>query len=172
MNNHDLYDAYTALGINPTNDISAVKKAYRDMARRYHPDLHRGDKAYDDRCKIINIAYRKIIDALPRISHLSDSGKTSHFNDPGTNNDLDDLIASMSPDDRFHRCFADIPDADNGVARKYVLTSLYIGKDRGFMLVSNGLGLHADIAKAFFDDLHRRKVPVSNLDILGVDSFT
>ena len=37
-------DYYSILGVSKTADASAIKKAYRRLARQYHPDLHPGAK--------------------------------------------------------------------------------------------------------------------------------
>jgi hypothetical protein len=42
-----------------------VKRAYKALAKRHHPDANSGDKAADDRLKTINAAYSALIRALP-----------------------------------------------------------------------------------------------------------
>ena len=38
-------DFYAALGVSKKSDQVAIKKAYRKLARKYHPDQNPGDKA-------------------------------------------------------------------------------------------------------------------------------
>lgn len=50
-------DYYKILGVNKTDDDSKIKKAYRTLARKYHPDVNPDDKAAEERFKEINEAY-------------------------------------------------------------------------------------------------------------------
>ena len=56
----DKRDYYEVLGV--TKDASAddIKKAYRKEAKKYHPDLHPGDKEAEAKFKEINEAYEVI----------------------------------------------------------------------------------------------------------------
>lgn len=42
-----------------------VKRAYKALAKRHHPDANSGDKAAEDRLKTINAAYTALIRGLP-----------------------------------------------------------------------------------------------------------
>lgn len=49
------------LGIDPTDDMEEVKRAYRRLAHECHPDKHNGSKEKEERFKKINEAYQNII---------------------------------------------------------------------------------------------------------------
>ncbi len=51
-------DYYKILGISKTATEADIKKAYRKLARKYHPDLNPNDKAAEKKFKEINEATR------------------------------------------------------------------------------------------------------------------
>ena len=55
-------DYYEVLGISKTDDQTAIKKAYRDLAKKYHPDLHPGDAEAEQKFKEVNEAYSVLSD--------------------------------------------------------------------------------------------------------------
>ncbi len=50
-------DYYEVLGIDKTADESSIKKAYRVLAKKYHPDMNPGDKEAETKFKEVNEAY-------------------------------------------------------------------------------------------------------------------
>ena len=50
-------DPYKVLGISPGASQDEIKKAYRQMAKKYHPDLHPDDPNANKRMAEINEAY-------------------------------------------------------------------------------------------------------------------
>lgn len=50
-------DYYTILGVEKTASKDDIKKAYRKLAMKLHPDKHKGNKEMEDRFKKINEAY-------------------------------------------------------------------------------------------------------------------
>ncbi|MDR1727388.1 MAG: molecular chaperone DnaJ [Acidobacteriota bacterium] len=59
-------DYYSILGVARGADEAEIKKAYRRMARKNHPDVNPGDKAAEDRFKKIQEAYDVLGDAKKR----------------------------------------------------------------------------------------------------------
>ena len=53
-------DPYEVLGLSPGASDEEVKKAYRALAKKYHPDLNPGDKVAEEKMKEINAAYDRI----------------------------------------------------------------------------------------------------------------
>jgi curved DNA-binding protein len=52
----DFKDYYSILGVSKTASLEEIKKAYRKLARKYHPDLNPGNKESETRFKEINEA--------------------------------------------------------------------------------------------------------------------
>jgi len=53
---------YKILGIDRKSSLAEIKKAYRKLARKYHPDLNPGDKAAEAKFKEIQEAYAVLSD--------------------------------------------------------------------------------------------------------------
>jgi curved DNA-binding protein len=62
-------DYYEVLGVSRSASPDEIKKAYRRLARKHHPDVNRADKTADGRFKELNEAN----------TVLSDPGKRAHY---------------------------------------------------------------------------------------------
>src|SRR2546421_747711 len=60
------HDYYETLHVPKTADAEEIRKAYRKLARKYHPDLNPGDKAAEDRFKKVQEAYDILSDENKR----------------------------------------------------------------------------------------------------------
>jgi molecular chaperone DnaJ len=59
-------DYYKTLGVSRKASLSEIKKTYRKLARKYHPDLNPGDKAAEKKFKDITEAYEVLKDPEKR----------------------------------------------------------------------------------------------------------
>lgn len=59
-------DYYTILGVDRKASPEEIRKAYRKLARMYHPDINPGDKKAEDKFKEISAAYEVLDDPEKR----------------------------------------------------------------------------------------------------------
>lgn len=65
----DKRDYYEVLGVSKTASDDELKKAYRSAAKKYHPDLHPGDKAAEAKFKEANEAYEILSDPQKKAAY-------------------------------------------------------------------------------------------------------
>ena len=59
-------DYYEVLGVDKNADEATIKKAYRQLAKKYHPDMNPGDKEAEKKFKEASEAYAILSDAEKR----------------------------------------------------------------------------------------------------------
>lgn len=59
-------DYYEVLGVNKESSEAEIKKAYRKLAKQYHPDVNQGDHTAEAKFKEVNEAYEVLSDANKR----------------------------------------------------------------------------------------------------------
>ena len=59
-------DYYEVLGVSKDADDATIKKAYRQLAKKYHPDMNPGDKEAEKKFKEASEAYAVLSDADKR----------------------------------------------------------------------------------------------------------
>ncbi|HIE21734.1 MAG TPA: hypothetical protein EYP73_03940, partial [Acidimicrobiia bacterium] len=59
-------DFYAVLGVSQDADADEIKKAYRKLAQKYHPDANSGDRAAEEKFKEISEAYATLSDPEQR----------------------------------------------------------------------------------------------------------
>ena len=89
-------DYYKILNVPKDADEKTIKRAYRKMAREYHPDKNPGNKAAEEKFKVINEAYevlgsaenRSRYDQLGRnyYRYQQMGGNPTDFTDTSSNN--------------------------------------------------------------------------------------
>jgi molecular chaperone DnaJ len=73
-------DLYVVLGLPQGAKESDIKRAYRRLARRFHPDINPGDRTAEARFKQILEAYETLIDHDRRMRY--DAGHAAHDAEP------------------------------------------------------------------------------------------
>ncbi|MCP9774507.1 DnaJ C-terminal domain-containing protein [Cyanobium sp. WAJ14-Wanaka] len=59
-------DYWSVLGLRPGSDGSSLKRAFRNQARRWHPDLNGNDPRAEEQFKLVNEAYAVLSDPARR----------------------------------------------------------------------------------------------------------
>ena len=72
-------DPYSVLGLTPDASDEEVKRAYRALAKKYHPDMNPGDQHAAEMMNRINAAYDQIKNPQPRINTQQRSYQADPF---------------------------------------------------------------------------------------------
>lgn len=103
----DKRDFYEVLGVSKDASAEEIKKAYRGLAKKYHPDLNPGDKTAEAKFKEVNEAYEVLSDTdkkskYDRFGHAGvdpsyggGQGGFGGFGGGGMEFDLGDLFGSF-----------------------------------------------------------------------------
>ncbi len=138
----DFKDYYEILGVQPNADKKVIQQTYRQLARKYHPDVNPGNKEAEEKFKTINEAYQVLSNVEQRKKYDELRGQYQQWQQAGRQNqdfnwqnwsaqrgkgvqvqyaspeDLEDLFGSDSPySDFFTSIFGQAPGSSRGRAR-------------------------------------------------------
>jgi molecular chaperone DnaJ len=112
---------YDTLGVEKGASAAEIKKAYRKLARQYHPDTNQGDKGAEERFKQVQTAYDVLSDeekrkAYDRFGSTNGRGPTAGPGGPTV--DFGDFDWSGNLGDIFGGRFGDIFGGGAGGGRR------------------------------------------------------
>lgn len=102
-------DYYATLGVDKSASESEIKKAYRKLAVKYHPDKNAGDKKAEERFKEISEAYAVLSDSEKKRQYdqFGDTGFHKRYSqeDIFRGADFGDIFGGGMGDDIFSQLF-------------------------------------------------------------------
>src|ERR1700727_2501190 len=78
-------DYYKTLGVSKDADADEIRKAYRKLARKHHPDLNPGDKTAEGRFKDVQEAYDILSEPKKKQMYDQHGFYSENGGYPGTN---------------------------------------------------------------------------------------
>jgi curved DNA-binding protein len=110
----DFKDYYKTLGVLPEADEKAIRQAFRQLARKVHPDVNPGNKDAEEKFKTINEAYQVLSDVEQRKKY--DQLRTQYLQwqqTGGGKQDFDWQNWSAKPDQGAHVQYANAEDLED-----------------------------------------------------------
>lgn len=68
-------EALALFGLEPPVDIQGIKTRYKELVKKYHPDVNPGDKTAEDKIKTINMSYTILRLAYEKFERYEESKK-------------------------------------------------------------------------------------------------
>jgi curved DNA-binding protein len=135
-------DYYATLGVSKTATLEEIKKSFRKLARKYHPDVNPGDKASEARFKEINEAYEILSDPekrqkYDRFGQYWQQPGQSNYNWPGG-------VSSNVGFDDFGK-YSSFDDFINDLLGKFATTGGYSTNTGGRSTYSTSSGFNTKI---------------------------
>src|SRR5438128_6732796 len=141
-------DYYKILGVGKNATDEEIKKAYRKLARKYHPDRNPGDKQAEERFKEISQAHDVLSDAEKRKAYDRGTGPFGGF------------AGGFDPSS-FSGGFGDILSNLFGGGAGTAGGSRGTGRARGTRTQQRGRDLETEVSLSFDQAVNGAQVPLA-----------
>jgi molecular chaperone DnaJ len=101
-------DFYKILGVSRKATLSEIKKSYRKLARKYHPDLNPGDKTAEKKFKEISEAYEVLKDPKKRKEYDTFGTSGGNYRSSGRGSNFEGFDFSSTGSNSFGDIFETI----------------------------------------------------------------
>ena len=154
-------DPYTVLGVKRNASQDDIQKAYRRLAKKFHPDLNPGNKQAEEQFKEVSAAYNL----------LGDTDKRARY-------DRSEIDASGTerPQQRFYRDFAEggSPYASDAGFADFAaddILSQFFGREGRTNIRMRGSDVHYRLELDFLDAINggKRQIPLPDGSVLDVN---
>lgn len=154
-------DPYTVLGVKRNASQDDIQKAYRRLAKKFHPDLNPGNKKAEEQFKDVSAAYDLLGDTDKRARY--DRGEI-------------DASGTERPQQRFYRDFAEggSPYASDAGFADFPaddILSQFFGREGRTNIRMRGSDVHYRLELDFLDAINggKRQITLSDGSILDVN---
>lgn len=127
-------DFYAVLGVDKTADEATIKKAYRKLARKWHPDQNPGSKEAEEKFKAVGEAYQVLSDPKQRerydaIRQMASGGArfTAGTGNPMGGGGFEDLFSGMFSGGGNTRVYTSSSGFGGGPSLEDMLSGLFSG---------------------------------------------
>ncbi len=123
-------DLYNVLGVSKTATADDIKKTYRKLAVKYHPDKNPGDKAAEEHFKRISAAYSVLGDEEKRRQYDTYGSTDAYASSNSAYNPYGSGSQTSGSADPFWEWFSQQAQQDYNSQRYYTYTNYNQGKGK------------------------------------------
>jgi len=144
-------DYYKILGLNSSASDKDIKRVYRRLARKYHPDVNPGDRAAEEKFKELQEAYNV----------LSDPEKRRIYDQVGYYSENIQQSAGNTPPSGFNFSGFDFREDAGGASFSEIFSDLFRAGGNRESAPAKGQDLYHQISLSFMDALHGRSMRIT-----------